>query len=115
MFDNYKAFSCISCFVSMLKMIEAGIIAKFKAKWWRKSKCVSNPKTATALETESLSGIFALYGGILAIVLVTFILEVIIVYRKWKRVSKIRQETELDNRTKFMENVPSSFKYSPKT
>lgn len=98
----------------MLKMIEAGIIAKFKAKWWRKSKCVSSPKTATALETESLSGIFALYGGILAIVLVTFILEVIIVYRKWRRVSKIRQETELDNRTKFMENVPSSFKYSPK-
>lgn len=115
MFDNYKAFSCISCFVSMLKMIEAGIIAKFKAKWWRKSKCVSSPKTATALETESLSGIFALYGGILAIVLVTFILEVIIVYRKWRRVSKIRQETELDNRTKFMENVPSSFRYSPKT
>ncbi|XP_019919298.3 glutamate receptor ionotropic, kainate 2 [Magallana gigas] len=99
----------------MLKMIEAGIIAKFKAKWWRKSKCVSSPKTATALETESLSGIFALYGGILAIVLVTFILEVIIVYRKWRRVSKIRQETELDNRTKFMENVPSSFKYSPNT
>lgn len=99
----------------MLKMIEAGIIAKFKAKWWRKSKCVSSPKTATALETESLSGIFALYGGILAIVLVTFILEVIIVYRKWRRVSKIRQETELDNRIKFMENVPSSFRYSPKT
>lgn len=98
----------------MLKMIEAGIIDKFKDKWWRKSKCVSSPKTATALETESLLGIFALYGGILAVVLVTFIFEMIIVYRKWRRASNSSEETELDNRTKFMENVPSSFKYGPK-
>lgn len=84
MFDNYKIFLCILCFVSVLKMIEVGIIVKFKVKWWRKSKCVSSLKIVIVLEIESLLGIFVLYGGILVIVFVIFIFEVIIVYRKWR-------------------------------
>ncbi|XP_061175638.1 glutamate receptor ionotropic, kainate 2-like [Saccostrea echinata] len=88
----------------MLRMLEGGIIAKFRAKWWRKDKCISITKKATTLKMDSLSGIFVLYAAILGLVAITFTCEVIRVYRKWKQGTKVDNDMELSKNAVLSSN-----------
>lgn len=80
-------FSCFTC--SMLKMVEGGIVDKFRSKWWPQNNCPSST-TATELVFESTSGIFVVYGGFLVISLTCFIIEVLLIQGKKHTSNKVQ-------------------------
>lgn len=63
----------------MIRMIEAGLIAKFHSKWWpRVSECSQDsPKSATALQIDSMAGIFIVYAAFTGLALIFFVSELI--------------------------------------
>lgn len=63
----------------MIRMIEAGLIAKFHSKWWpRVSECnQDSSKSATALQIDSMAGIFIVYAAFTGLALIFFVSELI--------------------------------------
>lgn len=64
---------------SMIRMIEAGLIAKFHSKWWpRVSECSQDSsKSATALQIDSMAGIFIVYAAFSGLALIFFVSEMV--------------------------------------
>lgn len=63
----------------MIRMIEAGLIAKFHSKWWpRVSECSQDSsKSATALQIDSMAGIFIVYAAFSGLALIFFVSEMV--------------------------------------
>lgn len=65
-------------FFSIMKMQEAGLIDKWKQKWWPSSdKCSGSERTssATILGLDSLAGPFLIYASVVGVALLCLILE----------------------------------------
>ncbi|XP_048763406.2 glutamate receptor ionotropic, delta-2-like [Ostrea edulis] len=63
----------------MIRMIEAGLIAKFHSKWWpRVSECDAHNyvKTATELQIDSMAGIFIVYAAFTGLAIIFFMAEI---------------------------------------
>ncbi|XP_062588606.1 glutamate receptor ionotropic, delta-1-like [Saccostrea cucullata] len=64
----------------MITMIEAGLIAKFRSKWWPLgSECdaLHSKKTATELQIDSMAGIFIVYGAFTGLAILAFVTEIL--------------------------------------
>ncbi|XP_061182395.1 glutamate receptor ionotropic, delta-1-like [Saccostrea echinata] len=67
----------------MITMIEAGLIAKFRSKWWPLgSECdaLSSKKSATELQIDSMAGIFIVYGAFTGLAILAFVAEILFAY-----------------------------------
>lgn len=68
----------------MIRMIEAGLIAKFHSKWWpRVSECDAHNyvKTATELQIDSMAGIFIVYAAFTGLAIIFFMAEIFFFHR----------------------------------
>lgn len=79
----------------MLKMVQNGIVDKYKKIWWDKHSCHS-ANTATELEFKSTSGIFIVYSGFIFISVICCLVELYLRGRKYpkNRVSSSKQSLE---------------------
>ncbi|XP_052069391.1 glutamate receptor-like [Mytilus californianus] len=68
--------------IAIMKMTEAGLIEKWREKWWPKSEsdsCTSTDRSGSAqsLGLDSLFGLFYVYFGVVGIAVLSFIVELI--------------------------------------
>lgn len=68
----------------MLKMVQYGIVDKYKKIWWGKHSCDST-NTATELEFKSTSGIFIVYSGFIFVSVICFLIELYLRGRKYEK------------------------------
>ncbi|XP_062613157.1 uncharacterized protein LOC134274897 [Saccostrea cucullata] len=69
----------------MLKMVEGGIVDKYKSKWWPKYTCDTST-SATELTFESTSGIFIVYSGFILMSVICCLVELLLIQgRKYTR------------------------------
>ena len=75
----------------MIRMIEAGLIAKFHSKWWPKlSECGDeSTQTATELHIDGMAGIFIVYAAFTGLATLFFVAEIIL-YRIIHRQKEIK-------------------------
>ncbi|KAK3092084.1 hypothetical protein FSP39_025052 [Pinctada imbricata] len=65
----------------MIRMLEAGLIAKYRSNWWpSNSACneASYTTTANSLDLDSIAGLYFVYCGMIALSLVVLFIEIIL-------------------------------------
>ena len=91
-FFDFVSFFSLFSFCSMRKMVQSGIVDKYKKKWWPKGDCHST-NTATELAFQSTSGIFIVYSGFILISVICCIAELLI-YRRRNEKNKVDTSEE---------------------
>ncbi|XP_061175639.1 glutamate receptor ionotropic, kainate 3-like [Saccostrea echinata] len=78
----------------MLKMVEGGIVDKYRSKWWPKYKCdISSP--ATELTFESTSGIFIVYSGFILISVTCCLIELLLIQGRKHTRNKVQSPQDV--------------------
>ncbi|XP_065921635.1 glutamate receptor ionotropic, kainate 2-like isoform X2 [Magallana gigas] len=76
----------------MLKMVQIGMVDKYRKIWWDKHSCHS-ANTATELEFKSTSGIFIVYSSFIFFSVICCLVELYLRGRKFKK-NRVRSSSE---------------------
>ena len=88
----------------MNRMLEAGLIQKFRRNWWPTVSDCSNSGSATSaneLHLESMAGLFFVYLGVIGFSVLLFLVELLafrILYLKCRR-DRVNSTTDLQENT----------------
>jgi hypothetical protein len=79
----------------MMRMLEKGVISKYRSRWWKKNQCATESK-ATILEMDKLSGIFVVYAGVMCLVIIISVFELLYVKHTQRKTSKKYREEKAE-------------------
>lgn len=84
-------------YFSMMKMLENGVLSKYRSKWWKKNQCARESKT-TILEIDQISGIFVVYAVVLCFVIIIFAFEIFYAGRIQRKRNRNYREENIEMR-----------------
>ncbi|KAK3089561.1 hypothetical protein FSP39_004629, partial [Pinctada imbricata] len=95
----------------IMRMQEAGLVEKWYQKWWTSTvdNCLNIGRTSSAktLDIDSLSGLFIVYVSIVAISLISLIIEVFVIKRRKSKEAQNASELSPDRLTESRESTQS--------